>query len=216
MQIDVWSDVVCPWCWLGHARLEKALASFAQRDQVEVVFHSFELDPGAPADRDIPTDQMLSAKLGVGPAQVDAMHERLRALGRAEGIDYQFKKARTSNTFDAHQVLHLAAARGKQGQMVGRLFRANFAEGVRVGDRKELVRLGAEVGLDAAEVEEALADRRYEQAVRDDEAEASAHGISGVPFFVADGRLAVSGAQSTEVLRALIDKAWSTVAKQGG
>jgi predicted DsbA family dithiol-disulfide isomerase len=216
MQIDVWSDVVCPWCWLGHARLEKVLASFPHRDEVEVVFHSFELDPGAPADRDVPTDQMLAAKYGVGQAQIDAMHERLRAFGRAEGIDYQFHKARTSNTLDAHQLLHLAAARGKQAEMVGRLFRANFSEGVRIGDRKELVRLGSEVGLDAGEVEESLADRRYEQAVRDDEAEASAHGISGVPFLVADGRLVVSGAQSAEVLRALIDKAWSTVAKQGG
>jgi predicted DsbA family dithiol-disulfide isomerase len=216
MQLDVWSDVVCPWCWLGHARLEKALASFPHRDQVDVVFHSFELDPGAPADRDVPMDEVLAAKLGVGPAQVDAMHERLCALGRAEGIDYQFKKVRTSNTFDAHQLVHLAGARGKQLQMVSRLFRANFAEGVRVGDRKELVRLGAEMGLDAGEVEQVLAERRYGRAVREDEADANAHGISAVPFFVADGRLAVSGAQSTEVLRAFIDKAWSTVAKQGG
>ncbi|MGH7438669.1 MAG: DsbA family oxidoreductase [Polyangiaceae bacterium] len=216
MQIDVWSDVVCPWCWLGNARLENALAGFSHGEQVDVVFHSFELDPGEPVDRDIPTDQLLATKFGVGPAQIDAMHDRLRALGRAEGIDYQFQKARTSNTFEAHQILHLAAARGKQPQMVARLFRANFSEGVRVGDRIELVRLGAEVGLEAGEIEEALAERRYEQAVRDDEAEARAHGISGVPFFVADGRLAASGAQSTEVLRALIEKAWSTLATQGG
>ncbi len=148
MRIDVWSDVICPWCWLGNARLEKAIAGFAHRQQVEVVQRSFELDPGTPKDLDISTDELLAKKFGAGRAQIDAMHERLDALGKADGVEFRFERARTSNTFDAHQVLHLARAHGKETAMAGRLFRANFQESVRVGDRKELVRLGTEVGLD--------------------------------------------------------------------
>jgi predicted DsbA family dithiol-disulfide isomerase len=209
MRIDVWSDVICPWCWLGNARLEKAIAAFAHADQLEVVRRSFELAPGTPKELDIPTDEMLAKKFGAGRAQIDAMHERLRALGRADGIDFRFERARTSNTFDAHQLVHLARAGGKEAAMVGRLFRANFHEGVRVGDRKELVRLATEVGLDPAEAEEALGDQRFASAVRDDEAEASARGISGVPFFLADREAGVSGAQSVDVLRRMLDEAWS-------
>ena len=209
MKVDVWSDVVCPWCWLGKARLEKAVASLDQADEIEVVFRSFELDPRTPKDLDIPTDEMLAKKFGVGRPQIDAMHERLRSLGRADGVDFRFERARTSNTFDAHQLVHLARARGgKESAMVGRLFRANFQEGVRVGDRKELARLAAEVGLDAAEAEEALADQRYASAVQGDEDEARALGISGVPFVLADREFGVSGAQSVEVLRRMLDMTW--------
>jgi predicted DsbA family dithiol-disulfide isomerase len=209
MRLEVWSDVVCPWCWLGNVRLEKVLAQWPHADQVEVVYRSFELDPSTPRDLDIPTDEMLAKKFGVGPAQIDAMHERLRSLGRADGVDFRFERARTSNTFDAHQLVHLARARGgKESAMVGRLFRANFQEGVRVGDRKELARLAAEVGLDAAEAEEALADQRYASAVQGDEDEARALGISGVPFVLADREFGVSGAQSVEVLRRMLDMTW--------
>jgi predicted DsbA family dithiol-disulfide isomerase len=209
MKIEVWSDVVCPWCWLGHARLEKALAAFGGKDEVEVVARSFELDPTVPSDLDLPTDTVLAKKFGVSAAQIDAMHERLRSLGAADGIDYRFPLVRTSNTRDAHEVVHLARLRGKEGAMVARLFRANFTEGVRVGDRKELSRLAGDVGLDPAEVEEALADQRFEAVVRQDEAEARSLGISGVPFFLADRKLAVSGAQSVEVLRQMLEKASS-------
>lgn len=208
MRIHVWSDVVCPWCWLGYARLGKALASFDHRDAVEVVLRSFQLDPRAPKELDIPTDQMLARKFGASRAQIDAMHERLRSLGKADGVDFRFERVRTSNTFDAHQLIVLARAHGKQTAMAERLFVANFQEGVRVGERKELVRLATEVGLDAAEAEGALADQRFASTVRDDEAEARALGVSGVPFFLADGKLAVSGAQSVDVLRGLLAEAW--------
>jgi predicted DsbA family dithiol-disulfide isomerase len=208
MRIDVWSDVVCPWCWLGNVRLQKALAQWPHPGEVEIVQRSFELDPTTPKDLDIPTDEMLAKKFGVGPAQIDAMHERLRALGQADGIEFRFDRARTSNTFDAHQLVHLARVHGKEGAMTDRLFRANFHDGVRVGDRKELVRLAADVGLDAAEAEEALADQRLASAVRGDEDEARAIGISGVPFFLADREFGVSGAQPVEVLARMLDMAW--------
>ncbi len=207
MRLDVWSDVVCPWCWLGNARLEKALAAFPQRDQVEVVFRSFELDPRADATLDIPTNEMLAKKYGFGPAQIAAMHEKLHDLGVADGIEFRFERARTSNTFDAHQLIHLANKHGKQKVMTDRLFRAQFNEGVRIGDRKELVRLGAEIGLDAGEVEAALGDQRYAAAVRSDESDARQLQISGVPFFLVDLELAVSGAQSVETLGELLAEA---------
>ncbi len=209
MQIEVWSDVICPWCWLGNVRLDKAIAGFAHGDQVQVVRRSFELDPSTPKDLDIPTDEMIAKKFGAGRAQIDAMHERLGALGRADGVEFRFERARTSNTFDAHQVLHLARARGKEAEMTRRLFLANFHDGVRVADAKELVRLATEVGLDAAEVEEALGDQRFASAVRDDEAEARSIGVSGVPFFLADREFAISGAQSVDVLRRMLDMAWA-------
>jgi predicted DsbA family dithiol-disulfide isomerase len=212
VRLDVWSDVVCPWCYLGNARLKKAVAAFEHRDEVEVVFRSFELDPGRPRDLDIPTNDVLVRKFGVPRAQVDAMHGRLRALGLADGIDFQFDQVRTSNTLEAHALTHLARARGVQARMTDRLFSANFSEGVRIGDRKALVRLAADVGLDAAEAEEALADERYAPAVRDDEEQARALGISGVPFFLAERKLAVSGAQSVDVLRGLLDAAWNKIA----
>jgi predicted DsbA family dithiol-disulfide isomerase len=215
MRVDVWSDVVCPWCWLGKARLEKALASLDKAGDVEVVFRSFELDPRTPKDLDIPTDEMLAKKFGVARPQIDAMHERLRSLGRADGIDFHFERARTSNTFEAHQLLQLARSQGKQRMMGDRLFRANFEEGVRVGSRPELVRLGTEVGLDGAEVQAALEEERFAPAVREDEAQARAFGITGVPFFLLDGKLAVPGAQSVDVLRQALEQAWDQRAPAG-
>lgn len=208
MRIDVWSDVVCPWCWLGKARLEKALAAFPHRASIEVVFRSFELDPRAPKDLDISSDELLAKKYSLGQAQIDAMHERLRGLGLADGLDFRFDRARTSNTFDAHQLTHLAREQGQQQAMIDRLFRAQFHEGVRVGDREQLVRLATEVGLDEAAARSALDEQRFADAVRADEAQARALGISGVPFFLVDGRLAVSGAQSLEVFRQLLEKGW--------
>ncbi len=209
MRIDVWSDVMCPWCWLGKARLEKALAEHPRRDEVEVVFHSFELDPRTPEDLDISANEMLAKKYGFPRAQIDAMHERIRDMGLEIGIDFRFDRVRTSNTFDAHQVIHLAHERGKQRAMVDRLFEAHFRDGVRVGDRAELVRLAVEVGLDAVEVQAALDERRLAPAVHADEAQARSLGVTGVPFYVFDGTFGVSGAQSVDVLRSVLDRVWA-------
>lgn len=209
MRIDVWSDVICPWCWLGKARLEAAVKTFAHRDEVEILFHSFELDPRTPNDLDIPVDVMLKKKYGLGAAQLEAMHERMRGMGAEAGLDFRFDNVRTSNTFEAHQLIHLAHAQGKQKEMAERLFRAQFSEGVRVGERKELIRLATEIGLDAPEVESALETERFGPAVRRDEEQARELGISGVPFYVIDGAVGVSGAQSVEVFRRMLDDMWA-------
>ncbi|MFO0738427.1 MAG: DsbA family oxidoreductase [Labilithrix sp.] len=198
MKIDVWSDVICPWCWLGRARLAKAVAASPRSPEIEIVFRSFELDPGSPKDLDIPTNEMLEKKFNMDKAQIDAMHRRISAMGREEGIDYQFDKARTSNTFDAHRLVHLAAEQGRRTEMVDRLFEANFHDGIRVGDRKNLIALADELGVSGAA--EALESQRFADAVRADEAEAKQRGVSGVPFFLLDGKRAVAGAQSVDVL----------------
>ncbi len=209
MKIEVWSDVVCPWCWIGERRLASALARFDHRDDVEVVFHSFELDPSTPRDLDAKTTEHLAKKYGLGPAQLAAMLDRVRGLGRAEGLDMKLEATRTANTFDTHRLIHLAAAHGEQRAMVDRLFRAYFTDCARVGDRALLAALAAEIGLDEAEVTDALAGDRFADAVRADEAKARALGISGVPFYLVDGAIGVSGAQPAEVLIDVLAKAWA-------
>jgi len=207
MRIDVWSDVVCPWCWIGKVRLQKALAGFPAGGEVEVVFRSFQLDPNTPKDLDIPSDEMLARKYRIGPVEVRDIHARLEGLGKAEGIDFRFELSRTANTFDAHQLIHLAKEKGLQMAMADRLFRAQFSEGIRVGDRKELLRLATEVGLDAGEVGASLDRQGYASAVREDEAQAKALGITGVPFFLFNGEVGVSGAQPVSVLRRVMEEA---------
>lgn len=205
MRIDVWSDVICPWCWLGRARLEKAVA--ASGEKVDVMFRSFELDPKSDKALNISTNEMLQKKFGMGQPQIDQMHARLQGLGKADGIDYQFDKARTSNTFDAHQLIHLAKARGKQGDIVDRLFVANFRDGVRIGDRAALVKIATEAGLDEKEAADALETQRFAADVRADEADAKKYGVSGVPYFLFNGKVAVSGAESVDILVKAVQKA---------
>ena len=214
MKVEIWSDVVCPWCYIGKRRFEAALAQFPHRDSVEVEWKAFELDPttvSAPAGAEIgPRDQAtrLAAKYGVDVEQAQAMVDNVTTQAAAEGLDYRLDRAAPANTVDAHQVLHLAGLRGVQDAVKERLLRAYFTEGEAVGDRDTLVRLAAEAGLDADEVRAALDEDRYVGAVRADQAEASALGIRGVPFFVVDRKYGVSGAQPAEVLRQVLDKAW--------
>ncbi len=212
MQVEIWSDVVCPWCYIGKRRFEQALARFSHRDEVEVVWKSFELDPGArsqegPVGPDYA--DRLARKYGTTRAGAQQMLDSMTAAAAAEGLELHFERAVAANTFDAHQVIHLAEARGVQSAVKERLLRAYFTEGEPVGDRDTLVRLAAEAGLEAAEVAKALEEQEYARAVRADEEEAGGLGISGVPFFVLDRRYGVSGAQPPEQLLAALDRAWS-------
>lgn len=210
MQIDVWSDVVCPWCFIGKRRLEAALAAFPDRERVEVVFHAFELDPNAPKQATISLDQMLAKKYGLDPRKVAEMQARVTSLAAAEGLAFRLDSARPENTFDAHRLVALAKRHGKQLAVEEALFRAYFEEGRRVGDPAVLRELGAAHGLPAEEVERLLGDpTAFADEVRGDEAQARQLGIRGVPFFVVDGKYGVSGAQPVEVLRGALDKAWS-------
>jgi predicted DsbA family dithiol-disulfide isomerase len=212
MKVEIWSDVVCPWCYIGKRRFEAALARFDHRDDVEVVWRSFELDPGAPAVREGSYAGRLAAKYGVPVTEAQAMIDRMTGAAAGTGLAFRFDIARPGNTFDAHRLLHLALDRGVQDAAKERLLAAAFTEGLPIGDRDTLVHLGADAGLDATEVRAVLEGDTYGAEVRRDEREAAELGIHGVPFFVVDRRYAVSGAQAPEVLLAMLDQAWSDAA----
>ena len=209
MRIEVWSDVVCPWCYLGKRRLETALGRFDHRDEVEVLWRSFELDPEAPRRRDGSPAEHLQRKYGMSAEQVVASWARLTALAAAEGLEYRLDDTQGGSTFDAHRIIHLGAEHGLQDAVKERLMRAYFSEGAPIGDPETLARLGVEAGLPAAEVAELLAGDRFAAEVRDDEHRAQLLGISGVPFFVIGERYGVSGAQSADHLLAAINAAWA-------
>jgi predicted DsbA family dithiol-disulfide isomerase len=215
VQVEIWSDVVCPWCHIGKRRLEAALARFPHRDQVRVRWRSFELDPTAPsaAATDGPAGEdeyarRLAQKYGTALADARRMIDTMTATAAAEGLDLRFDRAVRANTFDAHQVLHLAAERGVQDAVKERLLRGYFTEGEAVGDPRVLVRLAAEAGLDAEETRAALDGQVYAAAVRSDQAEATALGVRGVPFFVVDRAYGVSGAAPPEQLLDVLSTAW--------
>ena len=209
MRVEIWSDVVCPWCYIGKRRFEAALAAFPHRDEVEVVWRSFELDAGAPLERVGDYAQLLADKYGFPVSQGQDMIDTMTRTAAVEGLDLRFDLARTGNTFDAHRLLHLAHDRGVQDAVKERLVHATFTEGEPIGDAATLVRLVTEAGLDADEAREVLASDRYAAEVRADEAQARAYGITGVPFFVVDGTYGVNGAQPAEALLQVLDTAWT-------
>jgi predicted DsbA family dithiol-disulfide isomerase len=211
MLVEIWSDVACPWCWVGKRRFETALAGFGHRDQVEVVWRSFELDPVAPIRVEGDPVDHLARKYGMTRQQADQRVDHLAEVGRQEGIDLRLRSLRRGNTFDAHRLLHLAAESGGdlQHRLKDRLFHGYFTESLSVADPAVLTRLAVEVGLPAAQVAEVLASDRYADAVRADEATAAGFGISAVPFFVFDRAYGVPGAQAPEVLADVLEKAWS-------
>ena len=209
MKVEIWSDVVCPWCYIGKRRFEQALAGFPHRDEVEVVWRSFELDPSAPAERTGGYAEHLAGKYGVPLAQAQSMIGSMTATAARDGLVFSFGTARPGSTFDAHRLLHLAAERGVQDAVEERLLRATFTEGEPIGDHGTLVRLVAEAGLDPDEARAVLASDRYAAEVRGDEQQARAYGITGVPFFVVDGRYGVSGAQPAEALGQVLAQAWA-------
>jgi predicted DsbA family dithiol-disulfide isomerase len=198
LTVEIWSDVVCPWCYVGKRRLESALAKFDR--PVEVVWRSFELDPSAPRERELPAAEHLAAKYGMSVEQAQASQSQLTELAAAEGLEYHLDRTRGGNSFDAHRMIHLAAAHGLQDAAKERLMRAYFTEAEPIGDPDTLVRLMAEIGIDEDEARSVLHGDAYADAVREDEHVATRIGIQGVPFFVLNRRYGVSGAQPAEVL----------------
>ena len=191
--VDVWSDVACPWCYLGKHRLEAAIDASGQ--EVDVVWHSFQLDPTIPHGQHTPHGEALAKKFNTTPERITEMNQRLIDMGAAEGLEYRFDLYMQANTRDAHRVLHLAQERGLGNEMKDRLMRGQFTEGAIVDDADTLVAMAVEVGLDADEVRGVLASDKYDAEVQSDIDEAAALGATGVPFFVFDRKFAVSGAQ---------------------
>jgi predicted DsbA family dithiol-disulfide isomerase len=206
MRIDIWSDIACPWCAVGGANLQAALVEFPHT--VEVVWRSFELDPGAPPVKEGDYAELLGRKYGTSREGAQAMIDRMVATARAAGVHMDFSRIRPGNTFDAHRVVHLAKERGLQSQVKYRFLTGYLGEGAAIGDHDEIVRLAVEAGLDEAEVREVLASGRYADEVRADEQQAMDLGCSGVPFFVMAGRVAVPGAQPPATLLRALEKAW--------
>ena len=204
MVVEIWSDIACPWCYVGKRRFEAALAGFDH--EVEVVWRSFELDPGAPAERELSGPEHLAEKYGMSVEEARARQAQMAQMAVGDGLELNFERVRAGNTFDAHRLVHLAAAHDRQDAMKERLQRAYLTEGELISDHETLARLGAEVGLPADEVREMLAGDRYTAEVRDDERLAQEIGITAVPTFVVDRRVAVAGAQQPEVLRQLLER----------
>ena len=209
MDVEIWSDIACPWCYIGKRRFEAALAQFEHRDEVRVTWRSFELDPDAPHERSGDRAERLARKYGMSVEQARAAEQQLTAVAAGEGLDFRFDIARSGSTFDAHRIVHLAGDHGLQDAIKERLLRAYFSEGELVGDHDTLVRLAVEVGLAEDEVRDTLAGERFAELVRDDEREAGQLGISAVPTFVVDRALGVSGAQPPEALLELLQRGWA-------
>jgi predicted DsbA family dithiol-disulfide isomerase len=206
MRIEIWSDVVCPWCYIGKRRLESALAEFDH--PVEIEWKSYQLDPGAPA---VPTEtvaESLGRKYGGGPEAGRKMIDRVEAVAAEEGLVFRHHQSLRANTTDAHRLLHLAHAEGLQGDLKEALLAAYFTHTENVADHDTLRKIAAGVGLDAQRVDEVLASQEYLDEVWADISQAQAYGATGVPFFVIDGKYGVSGAQPTEVFTQVLERAW--------
>jgi predicted DsbA family dithiol-disulfide isomerase len=208
MHVEIWSDIACPWCYVGKRRFEAALAAFEHRDDVAVMWRSFELDPQAPAARSVDSATHLADKYGMTREEAQASQRQLAEVAAGDGLEMRFDLARGGNTFDAHRLVHLGAAHGLQDATKERLMRAYFTEGELIGDADALARLALEVGLPEDEVRELLAGDRYAQEVREDERTAMSLGINAVPFFVVDRRMGAAGAHPAEALGELLRRGW--------
>lgn len=209
MQVEIWSDVICPWCYIGKRRFEMALANFAQRESVHVIWRSFELDPKSPPQYPDTLVEMLARKYGVSPQQAAAMNANVTALAGEIGLEYRLSNARPGNTFDAHRLLHFAASRQLGDRATERIMHAYFCEGLAVGDRAALARLAPEFGITESDALAMLESDAYSKEVRADEARATAFGVTGVPFFVFDEKTGISGAQPVEVFAEALQQAWT-------
>jgi predicted DsbA family dithiol-disulfide isomerase len=205
--VEIWSDVVCPWCYIGKRRFERALSRFEHADDVEVVWRSFELDPSAPRDgATIDLVDHLARKYGTDAAGATRMLDRVTEQAAGEGLEYRLDRAKRGSSFDAHRLLHAAAAQGKQPEMKERLLQAYFTEGVAVADRDELRRLAGEVGVDPSALDD---DEAFADEVRADVRTAQELGVSGVPFFAIDRRFGISGAQDPDTMLQVLREAWA-------
>ena len=211
MRIDIWSDIVCPWCYVGKRRFESALARFEHRDDVQVVHRSFQLNPAAPRDATSSRREMLMRKYRLSPEQVVEMDARMTQTAAAEGLDYHLEGTLTGNTLDAHQLVHLGQVRGVQDAVVDRLYRAYFTEQRSIFDPASLVDLAGDAGLDREDAAAALRENRFAEAVETDNELAHRLGATGVPFFVIDERYGISGAQAQDVFLDVLEKAYQSV-----
>lgn len=208
MKVEIWSDFMCPFCYIGKRRFESALEQFPHKDQVEVVYRSFELDPNASYKPGVSMDELLAAKYGMSIEQAKAANANVTQQAASVGLTYHMDRVIPANSFDAHRLVHFAAQHGKMKDMTERLFRAYFTDAENLEDKNLLADLAAEVGLEREQAMAVLESDAFQSEVRADEAAATNLGIRGVPFFVLGGKYAVSGAQPLEVFTDALDKAY--------
>ncbi|WP_104104793.1 DsbA family protein [Arthrobacter sp. 08Y14] len=211
MKIDIWSDIACPWCYIGKRRFEAALAAFPHRNEVEVTWRSYQLDPSLPAHYDGTEVQYLSERKGIDPEQLAGMLEQVTAQAAGEGLSYDFDSLVVANSFPAHRLIHLARAEGGSeaaDAVKEALLSAHFEKGQDIGSTEVLSGIGAAAGVDPDRVRSMLATDEYTDAVNADIAQARSLGVSGVPFFVLDEKYGISGAQPVELFTSALEQAW--------
>ena len=204
IKVDIWSDVQCPWCYIGKRKFEAGAAEFG--GDVEVEYHSFELSPDTPVEFDGTPMDYLAQRRGLPIAQVEEMLSRVTGIAASVGLDYDYDHVHQTNTVISHELLHFAKAHGRQLEMKERLLKAYFINGEHVGRIPDLVEIAVELGFDRAEVTEALESHRYLADVKADVALANEYGIQGVPFFVIDGKYGVSGAQEAATFANVLEQ----------
>jgi predicted DsbA family dithiol-disulfide isomerase len=209
MKVEIWSDVMCPFCYIGKRRFEDALQQFAHKDEVEIEWKSFQLNPDMKTDPSVNISQYLADAKGWTLEYAEQMNAHVTEMAAEVGLSYNMDNAVVANSFNAHQFTHLAKKHGLGPAAEEQLFKAYFTDGKNVDDTDTLAQLGAEIGLDAEEVKQTLAANTYADAVKHDIAEAAYLGIRGVPFFVMNGKYAVSGAQAVPVFTQTLEKAYS-------
>jgi predicted DsbA family dithiol-disulfide isomerase len=208
LAVDIWSDIACPWCFIGKRRFEAALETLPFKEQVDVVWHSYQLDPSLPAKYDGTEAEYLASIKGLAPAQVEQMLEHVTTQAAGEGLAYDFGNLRVANSFTAHRLLHLAKAHGRAAEVKEGLLSAHFEKGLDTGDRETLRAIGTGAGLPDADVARVLDGEDYRESVEADFAQARSLGITGVPFFVLDMKYGISGAQPAEIFAEALTTAW--------
>ncbi len=209
MKVEIWSDVMCPFCYIGKRKFEEALQQFENKDNVEIVWKSFQLDPEMISDPNKNTHQYLAERKGWTLEYAKQVSQQVATMAKDVGLNYDFDKAVVANSFNAHRVSHLAKTYNLGDAMEEQLFKAYFTEGKNIDDKQTLVQLGTSIGLKANDIEEVLNSDKYAEEVENDIAEAQQVGVRGVPFFVINRKFAVSGAQPSDVFLGALNKAWN-------
>jgi predicted DsbA family dithiol-disulfide isomerase len=214
MKVDIWSDVRCPFCYIGKRKFEKALEKLPRKNEIEVVWHSFELDPTLKTNTAVSAVEHIGDIKGISKAQAEGMHAQVTSVAKEIGLDFNFEKNIVANSFNAHRLIQLAKTKGLANEAEEALFKAHFIEGKNIDDSETLIQIGVAAGLNEKDVKELIASDSFSQEVRQDEMQAQSFGIRGVPFFILNNKYAVSGAQSPDVFLQALSQAWTEFEKK--
>lgn len=214
MKVDIWSDVRCPFCYIGKRKFEKALEKFPHKNEIEVNWHSFELDPTLKTNTAVSAIEHIADIKGISKEQAEGMHTHVTNVAKEIGLDFNFEKSVIANSFNAHRLIQLAKTKGLANEAEEQLFKAHFLEGKNIDDNETLIQIGVSAGLNENDVKDMIASDSFSQEVRQDEMQAQSIGINGVPFFILNNKYAVSGAQSPDVFLQALSQTWSEIEKE--